>query len=121
MLPKDDELPATTYEAKRIFCPLGLEVQKIHSCPNDCILYRGVEYKNLDACLVCGATWYNLRRDDLGDVADERPKKRVPAKVIWFAPLIPPLKRLFRNKEHAKFLHWHKKDRKVDVILRHHN
>ena len=49
MLPKDNELPATTYEAKKLVCPLGLEVQKIHACPNDCILYRG-EYENLDAC-----------------------------------------------------------------------
>ena len=52
MLPKDNELPATTYEAKQLVCPLGLEVQKIHACPNDCILYRG-EYENLDACPVC--------------------------------------------------------------------
>ena len=33
MLPKDNELPATTYEAKQLICPLGLEVQKIHACP----------------------------------------------------------------------------------------
>ena len=41
MLPKDNELPSTTYEAKQLICPLGLEVQKIHACPNDRILYRG--------------------------------------------------------------------------------
>ena len=33
MLPKDNELPATTYEAKQLVYPLGLEVQKIHACP----------------------------------------------------------------------------------------
>jgi hypothetical protein len=37
MLPKNKELPASTYEAKKVVCPLGLEVQKIHACPNDCI------------------------------------------------------------------------------------
>jgi hypothetical protein len=59
-------------------------------------------------------------RDDPGDVEDEeRPKKRIPAKVMWHAPIIPCLKRLFRNKEHAKLLRWHKKDRKVDSMLRH--
>jgi hypothetical protein len=26
MLPKDNELPATTYEAKQMLCPLGLEI-----------------------------------------------------------------------------------------------
>ena len=41
MLPKDNELLTTMYEAKQLVCPLGLEVQKIHACPNDCILYRG--------------------------------------------------------------------------------
>ena len=36
-LPKDNELPETTYEAKKAICPLGLDVQKIHACINDCI------------------------------------------------------------------------------------
>ena len=52
MLPKDNELPVTTYEAKQVVCPLGLEIQKIHACPNDCILYHGEEYEKLDACPV---------------------------------------------------------------------
>ena len=49
-LPKDNELPDSTYEAKKVLCPLGLDVQKIHACINDCILYRGKEYENLDEC-----------------------------------------------------------------------
>jgi hypothetical protein len=47
MFPKDNELPAKTCKAKQLLCPLGLEVQKIHTYPNDCILYRGDEYENL--------------------------------------------------------------------------
>jgi hypothetical protein len=65
MLPKDNELPCTTYEAKQLVCSLGLEVQKIHAYPNDCILYRGDEYENLDAYPVCDALRYKIRRDDL--------------------------------------------------------
>ena len=72
MLPKDNELPATTYEAKKHVCPLGLEVQKIHACPNDCNLYRG-EYENLDACPVCSALHYKIRKDDPGDVEGSLP------------------------------------------------
>jgi hypothetical protein len=102
-LPKDNELPDSTYGAKKVLCPLGLEVQKIHACPNDCILYRGA-YEDLNACPVCGALRYKIRRDDPGDVDGERPRKRVPAKVMWYAPIIPWLKRLFRNKEHAKLM-----------------
>ena len=95
-LPKDNELPDSTYEAKKVVCPLGLEVQKIHACPNDCILYRGEEYENLNACPVCGALHYKISRDDPGDdVEGERPRKRIPAKVMWYAPIIPQLKHFF--------------------------
>ena len=62
-------------------CHLGLDVQKIHACPNDCILYRG-EYENLEACPVCSALRYKIRRDDLGDVDGQPVKKRVPAKYV---------------------------------------
>jgi hypothetical protein len=57
ILPTNNELPASTYKAKKVVCPLGLEVQKMHACPNDCILYRGDKYKNLNACPIevhCG-------------------------------------------------------------------
>ena len=118
-LPKDNELPDSAYEAKKIICPLGLDVQKIHACINDCILYRGEEYENMNECPVCGALRYKIRRDDPGDVEGQPTRKRVPAKVMWYAPIIPRLKRLFRNKEHAKLLRWHKEDRKSDEMSRH--
>ena len=50
MLLKDNELSATTYKAKQVVYPLKLEIQKIHACLNDCILYHGEEYEKLDAC-----------------------------------------------------------------------
>ena len=59
-LPKDNELPDSTYAAKKVVCPLGLEVQKIHACPNDCILYRD-EYEDLNACPLCSALRYKIR------------------------------------------------------------
>jgi hypothetical protein len=55
MVPRKKELPTSTYEAKKLVCPLGLDVQKIHTCPNDCTLYRGEKYENMDKCLVCTA------------------------------------------------------------------
>jgi len=96
MLLKPNELPTSTYEAKQVMCALGLEIKKIHACPNDCILYRGKDYENLDECPVCKASWYKIRRDDLGDVeGEECPRKKIPAKVMWYAPIIPRLKCLF--------------------------
>ena len=118
MLPKDNELPTTMYEAKQLVCPLGLEVQKIHACSNNCILYRG-EYENLDACPVCSALHYKIRKDDPRDVEGEPRRKRVPVKVMWYLPIIPRLKHLFRNKDNAKLMRWHKEECKKDSMLRH--
>ena len=61
---------------------------------------------------------YKIRRDDPGDVDGERPRKRVPAKVMWYATITPWLKRLFKNKEHTKLMRWHREDRKKDEKLR---
>jgi hypothetical protein len=119
MLPRKNELPTSTYKAKKLVFPLGLDVQKIHACPNDCILYRSEKYENMDKCLVCTALRYKIRKDDPGDIEGEPPRKRVPTKVMWYAPIIPWLKRLFRNKEHVKLLRWHMEDRMKDDKLRH--
>ena len=98
MLPEENELPPTTYEAKKVICPLGLDVQKIHACPNDCILCRG-EYEELDACPVCDAKRYKIRQNDPGDVDGEPARKKVSAKVMWYFSIIPRLKHLFRKKQ----------------------
>ena len=73
-------------------------MQKIHACPNDCFLYGSEEYENLYPCPVCDALRYKIRRDDPGDFEGERPRKRVPAKVMWYAPIIPRLKRCLETK-----------------------
>jgi hypothetical protein len=39
VLPKPNGLPTGTYLAKKIIYPLTLGVEKIHACPNYCILY----------------------------------------------------------------------------------
>jgi hypothetical protein len=39
VLPKPNSLPSSTYQAKKIICPLTLGIEKIHACPNHCILY----------------------------------------------------------------------------------
>ena len=98
MLPEGNELPSTTYDAKKMVCPLGLDVQKIHACPNDCILHRSKEYENLEACPVCSALRYKIRRDDPGDVDGQPVKKRVLANLMWYFPIIPCLKRLFKTR-----------------------
>ena len=74
------------------------------------------EYEELDAC---DAKWYKIRQNDPGDVDGEPARKKVPAKVMWYFPIIPCLKRLFRNKTNAKLTRWHKEERKQDQLMRH--
>jgi hypothetical protein len=40
LLPKPNTLPTSTYRAKKLICSLSLGVEKIHACPNHCILYH---------------------------------------------------------------------------------
>jgi hypothetical protein len=54
MLPQGNTVPETIYEAKQIICPLDLEVKKFHMCKNNCILYHGIKYEDLEKCPICG-------------------------------------------------------------------
>ncbi|CAM8957051.1 unnamed protein product [Rhodiola kirilowii] len=49
MLLEDNSLPNRCYEAKKVMCPMGIDYEKIHACPNDCILYRN-SYKYMVEC-----------------------------------------------------------------------
>jgi hypothetical protein len=70
---------------------------------------------------MCKALRYKIRRDDDPGAPKGTPPNmtKVPAKVMWYFPIIPRLKHLFRNKENAKLMTWHKSDRKQDHMLRH--
>lgn len=47
MFPNDNELPCSTYEAKKMLCLLGMEIKMIHVCLND---YDSIG-KNTIACM----------------------------------------------------------------------
>jgi hypothetical protein len=57
VLSKPNGLPSITYQANKIIYPLTLGIEKIHACPNHCILYRK-EHKFKDRCLRCNASQY---------------------------------------------------------------
>jgi hypothetical protein len=117
MLPEGNELPVSFYQAKKLMCPMGLEVERIHACPNDCMLYRK-EFKNSHTCVTCGASRYK-RKNENDEVDDDVTKNGPPAKVLWYLPIIPRLKRFFSNEKEAKLLRWHSDERIKDGKLRH--
>jgi hypothetical protein len=119
MLPQDNSVPETVYETKQIICPLDLEVEKIHTCKNDCILYRGKKYEDLLKCPICGLDRFNYRKDG-SDVNNCNRRKGGSKKVFWYFPIIPYLKRLFANKNESELLRWHKEKHKQDArMIRH--
>ena len=113
MLPAEgNEMVNNTYEAKKIMTAMGSGYEKIHACINNCILYRK-EYKDLVACPTCGMSRWKV---------DEKTKviyENVPTKVLWYFPLIPRLKRLYKVKSISKDLIWHSTSSKKPGVLRH--
>jgi len=73
----------------------------------------------MEGCPICDAKQYKIRQNDPSDVDGEPAKKKVPAEVMWYFPIKPRLKRLFRNKAQAKLMRWHKEERKQDKMMRH--
>ena len=114
MLPTDNGLPISLYQAKKMMCPTDLEVERIHACPNDCILYRDT-YENIHRCPICKESRYKSETK----INDNEMKYGPPAKLLWYLPIIPRLKRLFANEKDAKLLRWHSDERKKDGKLRH--
>ncbi|XP_062100095.1 uncharacterized protein LOC133805968 [Humulus lupulus] len=107
LLPECNEMPMSFYEAKKTICSLGMEYEKIHACPNDCILYRN-RFSDAESCPTCGESRWKKKRNG------EDVKEGIPAKVLWYLPPIPRFIRLFRNAELAKSLSWHANERVKD-------
>ena len=114
MLPKDNTLPKNHYEAKKILCPMGMEYQKIHACPNGCILYRN-QFAKMHNYPTCGVSCYKVKYGECSD--DSTINNDRPTKVCWYIPVIPRFKRLFSNADDAKNITWHAYGRKNDGLL----
>ncbi|XP_074356782.1 uncharacterized protein LOC141696554 [Apium graveolens] len=104
LLSDGNVLPRRAYEAKQMLKSIGLVHNRIHACPNNCILYRK-EYEMLDECPKC-----HLKRFQDGNS---------PSKVMWYFPIIPRLMRLYASPEDSKHLTWHHNGRIKDGMLRH--
>jgi len=121
--PKENVLPNSIYEVKKIIKNLGLNYVKIDACINNCILYRK-EYVDLEQCPKCGEKRWIVRKEkDSDDEPTSRnlnkKNKGIPRKILRYFPLIPRLQRLFMTKQDAEDMRWHKNKRVDDGVLRH--
>ena len=82
---------------KKTLNVLGMEYEKIHAYPNDCILFRN-KLKYASSCPTCGASRWKVNK------RGTKKRKGVPAKVVWYFPPIPRFKRMFQPSKIAKDL-----------------
>jgi hypothetical protein len=143
LLPKPNTLPTSTYRVKKFICPLSLGVDKIHACPNHCILYHK-EHEFKMKCLVCGVSQYKrsynhvyadtMKKKNKKNTAislesvdnennsdkEDNEKRKIPAMVMWYLPVIDRLKHVFSNPRDAELVRWHsEKHRKNNEEIRH--
>ncbi|XP_028061671.1 uncharacterized protein LOC114265135 [Camellia sinensis] len=103
LLPKDNLVPKSTYEAKKILRELGLSYELIDACVNDCVLFWK-ENATLDKCPNCKASRYKTNHGR---------GKKISRKVLRYFPLTPRLKRLYMSRKRAE------EKRLDDGVLRH--
>ncbi|XP_074336488.1 uncharacterized protein LOC141673639 [Apium graveolens] len=101
LLPKDNVMPPNTYKAKKTLSDLGLEYIKYHSCPNNCILYRGVNV-DVSECPKCRLSHWKLGKD--GKV-----RINVPSKVMWYFPIISRFKWMSKSPSTSELMTRHSK------------
>jgi hypothetical protein len=145
LLPKSNTLPTSTCRAKKLICPLPVGVDKIHACPNYCILYRK-EYEFNTKCLICGVSRYkrsynhvyddtmkkktkNKNKTAIGHESvdyevdpdkEDMMKRKISTLVMWYHPGIDRLKRVFSNPKDVELVRWHsEKYRENDEEIRH--
>lgn len=122
VLPEDNNVPRSYYDAKKFISDLGLNYQKIHACTNDSVLFRK-EYKNVDVCPKCGQSRWMLPRYPLDTVdplrEPPRKAKKIPVKVVRYFPLTSRLQRYFMSPKTASTMCWHDESRIKDGVLRH--
>ena len=78
MLPQPNSVPANIYQVKKVISPMTMGVEKLHACPNHCILFCGEIFKSLDKCFRCGASRYknnDLYGGDEPSIGKKRNKK----------------------------------------------
>ena len=79
LLQKENLVPKSTYEAKKILHDLGLSYEHIDACINDCVLFWK-ENATLDKCPTCKTSRYKINCGR---------GKKIPHKVLRCFPLPP--------------------------------
>ena len=115
IVPKENLIAESFYETKRMVRGLGLPVEKIHCCPNGCMIYWG-EDLNKTLCRFCDHPRFKKNNDTNGK---GRKKTDVPFKKMYYFPLKDRLLRLYSSKATANEMRWHAEHVVEDNVMQH--
>jgi hypothetical protein len=105
LLSKPNTLPTSTYSAKKLICLLSLCMDKIHACPNQCILYHK-EYEFNTKCPICDMSRYKRCYNHVYADTMKKDKKRRIRLLSVLRMLMTELILIKRTRRSEKFLPW---------------
>jgi hypothetical protein len=109
LLPEGHILPKSMYESQKLLRALKMLYDKIHACPNGCVLFRK-EYAEEKYCPKCKSS--RFLEVDSGD--GNKRQLDIPVTILRHLPAIPRIQRLYMTEESAKQMTWHKKGKRYN-------
>ncbi|XP_052181209.1 uncharacterized protein LOC127794273 [Diospyros lotus] len=115
VLPEPNTVIDNFYSTKKLVRGLGLPVEKIDCCRNNCMIFWGDD-SDLTVCKFCHENRY--KQVDQAD-SSKRQKTCVPYKKMHYFPLTPRLLRLYASNSTAAEMRWHADHVVEDGVMRH--
>jgi hypothetical protein len=103
------------YETQKVHRALKMPYEKIHACPNGCVLFRK-DHEKATHCPKCKASRYIEV-----DSGEGRPKTQLttPVSVLRYLPPIPRIQRMSMTEKSARKMTWHKTGHRYNDKLTH--
>ena len=105
-----ESISKSHYEVTKLVKALGFDYDKIHACPNDCMLYYK-ERSDMSSCAKCGVSrWRRKKRSSGTTESNTMVEDKIPAKILRYFPLTRRLQRFYMTKDIAKNMKWHSEE-----------
>nr|GFB18487.1 hypothetical protein [Tanacetum cinerariifolium] len=116
LLPEGNLLPKKLHQVKKVLASLGLWYEKIHTCPNGCMLFWDGQEKEQTRSICGESRWKPITNNP--DEEETQIKNKASNILRWF-PLKPRLQRLYMSSKTGSLMKWHHLERNKDGKLRH--
>ena len=99
-----ETLSCSYWKAKQYGRDLSCGYESIHACHNDYVLFWKEHADKVKCPTYDTSRWSCVKGSG----------KKISQKVLWYFPIKLRLQRLFMSKDMAKYMRWHKDERKDD-------